>query len=330
MGVLDSVLTDVGDQFGISSSSAGSILSGVLSFINQQDGGLSGFLDRFRRAGVGNLVTSWLGGDAKAVSTDTVENALGRETIDRIASKAGLSFSTASSAIAFMLPKLIQRLAPGGVAPSRLSADIASYMTGPTAAMASGARQAVYAAETMTRPGVNRYLWPLLALLLVGGLLVLWVANRATPTVGNTAFNSEDAVRLASQRAIAALASLGPGFSAQELVGALNLGVINFSTGSAQIPTEGYDFLNKAATAFKSAPASSVVEVGGHTDNTGDAASNMRLSQQRAEAVRDYLVQQGVNSAMLTATGYGDTRPVASNDTDEGRFRNRRIEFSVR
>jgi outer membrane protein OmpA-like peptidoglycan-associated protein len=53
----------------------------------------------------------------------------------------------------------------------------------------------------------------------------------------------------------------------------------------------------------------------------------MTLSQQRAEAVRSYLVEQGVPPGMLVAKGYGDTRPVASNDTDEGRFRNRRIEF---
>jgi outer membrane protein OmpA-like peptidoglycan-associated protein len=55
----------------------------------------------------------------------------------------------------------------------------------------------------------------------------------------------------------------------------------------------------------------------------------MQLSQQRADAVRSYLIQQGVSGSILTARGYGDTRPVASNSTDEGRFRNRRIEFSV-
>ena len=56
----------------------------------------------------------------------------------------------------------------------------------------------------------------------------------------------------------------------------------------------------------------------------------MQLSQQRADAVREYLVQHGVPASMLTSAGYGDTKPVASNDTDEGRFRNRRIEFNAK
>jgi len=69
--------------------------------------------------------------------------------------------------------------------------------------------------------------------------------------------------------------------------------------------------------------------INGHTDNTGDSAANMALSQQRADTVRNYLIQQGVPSSMLVAKGYGDTRPITSNDTDEGKFRNRRIEFSL-
>jgi outer membrane protein OmpA-like peptidoglycan-associated protein/uncharacterized protein YidB (DUF937 family) len=334
MGVLDSVVNEVGTQLGISSSSAGSVLSGLLVFIDQQDGGVGAFLDRFRRAGVSNVVTSWLSGEPKTIGPDAVESALGRDTISNIASRSGLSSTAAASAIAMMLPKLIQRLAPGGAIPSRLTPDVASYITGPTAAMASGARQAAYAAETMTRKagaGLGQYLWPLLALLLVGGLLIYWMGNRRTVSVDTpTAFNVQEQVRLSSERATNALAALRPGYSTQDLVRAMNLGVINFPTASAQIPSESYDFLNKAAAALKNAPAGSTIEVAGHTDNTGNAAANMQLSQQRADAVRDYLVQQGIGVGSLTAKGYGDTRPIASNDSEEGRFRNRRIEFSLR
>ena len=132
---------------------------------------------------------------------------------------------------------------------------------------------------------------------------------------------------MASEKASAALAALKPGYAPQDLVSALNLEIINFSTGSAQIPDYSTSFLNKAAAAIKMAPAGLVIEVGGNTDNTGDSAANLALSQQRADAVKSYLVQQGVPDAQLTAKGYGDTHPIASNDTDEGRFRNRRIEF---
>jgi OOP family OmpA-OmpF porin len=70
------------------------------------------------------------------------------------------------------------------------------------------------------------------------------------------------------------------------------------------------------------------LEVQGHTDNVGQAAANLTLSQQRATAVRDYLLKiGGIAAARLTAAGYGDTRPVAPNTTDEGRAQNRRVEI---
>jgi outer membrane protein OmpA-like peptidoglycan-associated protein/uncharacterized protein YidB (DUF937 family) len=331
MSVLDSVVHDVGGQLGISSSSVSSVLSELLAFINREDGGVGAFLERFRRAGVGGLVNSWLGGDTKAVAVEAVESALGRDTISSIANRAGISFSTAASAIAMLLPKLIQRLAPGGAIPSRLAPEIASYISGPTAAMAAGARHAAaYSAGTVARsPAVGRYLWPLLALAILGSLL-LWLANRGTPTVNRAVFNIEEQARLASQRAVNALTALRPGYTVQDFLQAVNLSVINFATGSAAIPAESYDLLNRAATALKSAPSGTPIEIGGHTDNTGKAAANLQMSQQRAEAVRAYLIQQGVDAGTLTARGYGDTRPVASNDTDEGRFRNRRIEFATR
>jgi outer membrane protein OmpA-like peptidoglycan-associated protein len=160
-------------------------------------------------------------------------------------------------------------------------------------------------------------------------LLGYWLWN-SRASVQNTAFNIEEQVRLAGQKATAALRALKPGFTARDLVSALNLNVINFGTGSAQIPADQYDFLNKVAIAIKAAPANTVLEIGGYTDNTRDAASNLALSQQRAEAVRNYLIQQGVNPNVLIANGYGETGPLASNDTEEGKFRNRRIEFTVR
>ena len=72
------------------------------------------------------------------------------------------------------------------------------------------------------------------------------------------------------------------------------------------------------------------IEVQGHTDNTGSNAMNRRLSQARADAVRDYLIEKGLKAGNLTAIGYGPTRPVATNTTLEGRIMNRRVVFSLK
>jgi outer membrane protein OmpA-like peptidoglycan-associated protein len=71
------------------------------------------------------------------------------------------------------------------------------------------------------------------------------------------------------------------------------------------------------------------IELGGHTDNVGSDAANMTLSDQRAKAVRDHLIGQGIDGGRITAKGYGKTKPVATNDTEEGRALNRRTEVTV-
>ena len=69
------------------------------------------------------------------------------------------------------------------------------------------------------------------------------------------------------------------------------------------------------------------VEISGHTDSTGDPKKNMTLSRQRAESVRSFLIRQGCSASLLVAKGYGATRPIADNDTDEGKQQNRRVEL---
>ena len=321
MGAMDLLLNEVENRFGMSGTKASSLLGSLLSTIQEQSGGLSGFLDKFRRAGLSDTVSSWLsGGPATAVSADGLQSALGSQTLSNIASRAGIPVATATTALGFVIPRLVQSLAPGGMIPTRLPAEAMSLISGPTGAVTAGARDVVMAVE---QSGLRRYLWPLLAVL--AAVLLYWFWPSAKPV----AFNVEEQVRIASEKAMSALNSLKPGFSASDLSSAMNLEVINFASGSAQIPDHSVPFLNKAAEMIKLAPAGITIEIGGHTDNTGDATSNLALSQQRADAVRGYLVQQGVSEAALTAKGYGETRPLASNDTEAGKFRNRRIEFSA-
>jgi OOP family OmpA-OmpF porin len=136
-------------------------------------------------------------------------------------------------------------------------------------------------------------------------------------------------VSAATGRTEAALAALRTGFTYADLLSILNQSIINFPTGSADIPVISRTLLQHAAKAFKQLPSGTVVEISGHTDNTGEAVANLQLSQQRAEAVRTELVQEGVDPSMLVAKGYGSAKPIADNDTEEGRLANRRIEYQV-
>jgi len=86
--------------------------------------------------------------------------------------------------------------------------------------------------------------------------------------------------------------------------------------------------VNNLAAVLKAYP-NARVELAGHTDNTGNPQANQTLSLDRANAVKSMLVNQGVNADQISTNGYGDSRPVSSNDTPEGRERNRRLELIV-
>ena len=104
-----------------------------------------------------------------------------------------------------------------------------------------------------------------------------------------------------------------------------NFDRLTFETGSANLNMEASEEqLNNIAEIMKCYP-NTKIKLGGYTDNTGDAAANMTLSQNRADNVMAALVAKGIASERLAAEGYGDAHPVASNDTEEGRAQNRRI-----
>jgi outer membrane protein OmpA-like peptidoglycan-associated protein len=101
---------------------------------------------------------------------------------------------------------------------------------------------------------------------------------------------------------------------------------VNFDTGKSTIQPDSAETLDAAAAALKEA-ADLKIEVGGHTDNVGTPEANLKLSQDRAQAVMAALVQRGVKADRLTAKGYGQTAPVADNRTEDGRAKNRRVEL---
>jgi outer membrane protein OmpA-like peptidoglycan-associated protein len=109
----------------------------------------------------------------------------------------------------------------------------------------------------------------------------------------------------------------------------LRLHGLRFASAKADIPPQSVPILDKVAEAVRALPGAHIV-VEGHTDSSGRPDKNKRLSEERARAVRVWLIQEaGINPSQITAIGYGSSRPVASNDTADGRSLNRRIEITI-
>ena len=126
-----------------------------------------------------------------------------------------------------------------------------------------------------------------------------------------------------------ALDNLGDPPDLDALLKALNLLIINFESGKFDIPPARMAILRKAAAKIQKLPDSVEIEIGGHTDNVGSDANNQKLSENRANAVKKFLVDAGVKDSILSTKGYGELNPKASNETAQGRFDNRRIEYKA-
>lgn len=105
-------------------------------------------------------------------------------------------------------------------------------------------------------------------------------------------------------------------------------GNITFATNSADLNASFYPVLDKVSSTLVQYDQT-MVEVAGHTDSTGGAAYNQALSERRAQSVAAYLTSRGVRGARLIVVGDGESHPIASNDTPEGRQQNRRVELTI-
>jgi outer membrane protein OmpA-like peptidoglycan-associated protein len=114
-----------------------------------------------------------------------------------------------------------------------------------------------------------------------------------------------------------------------QLTQEMSLKNIEFEVNSATIRPTSTAILDEVATTLKKVPGTPV-EIGGHTDSSGNEAANIKLSQDRANSVKRYLVDKGIPVVQLTPKGYGPSKPVADNATPEGKQKNRRIEFMLK
>jgi outer membrane protein OmpA-like peptidoglycan-associated protein len=136
----------------------------------------------------------------------------------------------------------------------------------------------------------------------------------------------------AEQRAAAAMRSLEEVAKVKEEARGTVItleGAVLFVTGKAELAPLAQQKLTEVARALNDIDPSKRIVVEGHTDSRGTDETNLELSQQRATAVRDYLVSQGVAQDRITAVGRGETQPLATNETPEGRANNRRVEIVV-
>jgi len=164
------------------------------------------------------------------------------------------------------------------------------------------------------------------------------VANNAANATKNAAGNAANAVKNAAGKGAAALGFAGASKEA-EFANSLSTGKarvgsnfildkVTFASGSANLESSSYGQLNNIKKVMDSYPGLKVKLVG-HTDNTGNADSNVRLSKARAAAVLNYLSSKGINRARLTSDGIGGSKPIASNASAQGKRQNRRVEAVV-
>lgn len=108
----------------------------------------------------------------------------------------------------------------------------------------------------------------------------------------------------------------------------LNENTVNFDFNSANLTTLAKSNLDKLVTVLKNNPDTNI-NIYGHTDSIGSDAVNLRISAQRAAAVKNYFVANGISASRMFTEGLGKSSPIASNDTDAGRAKNRRVEFAI-
>ena len=104
---------------------------------------------------------------------------------------------------------------------------------------------------------------------------------------------------------------------------------IQFEHAKADIKSESHDLLNEIVQVIKDNSQIKKIAIEGHASSDGNKDFNKKLSDDRAKSVKKYFVEHGIKDDKLTAKGYGDEKPIASNDTEEGREKNRRVEFNI-
>jgi outer membrane protein OmpA-like peptidoglycan-associated protein len=326
---------------------------------------LSQVLDagKYDGTALNNLGSLFSGGETtqKAITQgkDILSLLLGNKTeglIDQIARFAGIRTGSASSLMALAVPLIMNVLGRQrstiGQSPSALAALLGeqkSFLSGllPTGIASflgwtgyESARQRETTAYVEPKRETSSWLVPLLVL---GGIVLValaWLLNRPAP-VREIPVAARPAAKMTDLQLPGGVKVSVPEGSFhyslhQWLAGTTDTTVpkrfvfdnLNFETGSTQLTPESVPTVESLVVILKAYPAVAV-RLEGHTDNTGDAAANKKLSLDRAIVVKEIMIKGGIADGRIGTDGYGQENPVAPNDTEDGRAKNRRTELVV-
>ncbi len=267
--MFEGLIREVASRFGLGDKADILLRSVVGHIFKEQPGGLGGFIDLFKKAGQGDVVSSWLGGGPpREMSADRLESVLGGDTLGRLASAAGLSKSSIMAPLAYLLPKLIGLLTRDGV-PTGVPAAVSSYLTPPV-------RKAVPESSS------NWLWWLLLPVLAL--LLWRWCAPRG--------------VVAPSPTPLPVATPTAPTTTRPAVVASLPARVY-FETDEKSLGPQAESVVAGVAAYLRDSPGVAV-DITGYADKTGSLEANLEVAKERAKAVRDGLRAARVGEERMT------------------------------
>ena len=289
--------------------------------------------------GLGSRFTSMLFGSRLSAVTDSISNVSG------LHGESAASLMTVSAPL--LLGSLVQRIRQAGMDPSRLTHYLSEEAAEVGTSLPAGVRTLLGSepesvppvASAVMREKSHGWLWALLLAAVAVLGLMWWSGTRGMQTVKNSVETTAQLITHALPGNVNLRIPAGkmedrllvfiedPARPVTE-TSWFDFDRLLFDTNAATLQPASQEQLQNIAAILKAYPNVRVT-IGGYTDNTGDATANQLLSQQRADSVRQELINMGISEDRLTARGFGEQNPVADNSTPQGRQQNRRISLLV-
>jgi uncharacterized protein YidB (DUF937 family)/outer membrane protein OmpA-like peptidoglycan-associated protein len=347
--MFDMIIREVASKFGLGDK-AGPLVQMLLAYMtNSQTGGLTGFIDKFKSAGMGSLVSSWLGGgaNAQAISTSQVEQLFGGSggLLGMLTSKLGIGGSAASGALSFLLPSIIGKLTPGGSIPTSLPSEVMGFignakdlLGGGASALAGGAAAATGAASAAAKSSGGMMKWVALAIaaLVAAYLLSQCSGKPATPAAPKVEPPKVEAPKVETPAPVAAAPAPTPAPAPAAVEVPKGAGVLTwvsnsmpalkvyFDTGKTDVHSD-WSAKSGELVSFLKANAGAKAVISGFNDPTGNAAANAELSKNRAKAVAAALKAAGIEDGRVELRKPADTTAGAGASNAEAR----RVEVTI-